>query len=106
MTSNLQKPRSAILVAVLLLAVGTLLDSGAPLPSEARRKTENNITELPKDLFVDGSGTKVMNTPLTHATTVANKIVSASNSTQRVRTGKRSDRIIVNADPTKKGLVR
>src|SRR5438105_1910858 len=106
MRSNLQKPRSAIVVAVLLLVVGALLDSGAPLPSEARRKTENNTTGLPKDLFVDGSGTNVMNTPLTRATTAANKIVSASNSTQRVRTGSGSDRIIVNADARKKGLVR
>src|SRR5437660_3700701 len=108
MTSNLQKSRSAILVAVLLLVMGALLDSGAPLPSEARRKTENNMTDLPKDLFVDGSGTNVMKTPLTGATTAANKIVSSSDSTQHVRTPTRrdSDRIIVNADPTKKGLVR
>src|SRR5712691_9750547 len=105
MISNLQNPCSAILVAVLLL-LGALLNSGAPLPSEARRKTENNTTDLPKDLFVDGSGTKVMNTPSTRGTTIANKIVSASNSTQRVRTGSGSDRIIVNPDPTKKGLAR
>src|SRR5438132_5846598 len=47
-----------------------------------------------------------MNTPLTRATTAANKIVSASDSTQRVRTGSDSDRIVVNADATKRGLVR
>src|SRR5437899_4084158 len=47
-----------------------------------------------------------MNQPLTRATTAANKIVNGSDSTPRVRTGSGSDRIIVNADPTKKGLVR
>src|SRR5437879_12920801 len=101
-----QKSRSAIVVVIVAVAVGALLNSGGPLPSGAHRKTGNNATDLPRDLFVGGSDTNVMNKPLTRATTAANKIVNGSDSTPRVRTGSGSDRIIVNADATKKGLVR